>query len=31
MPMKIAGETIVMHMDLVITRVNKPVDIPSVG
>jgi hypothetical protein len=31
MPMKVAGETIVMHMDLVITGVNKPVDIPSVG
>jgi len=31
MPMSIAGEKIVMHMDIVITGVNKPVDIPSVG
>lgn len=31
MPMHVAGETITMHMDLVITGVNKPVSIPSVG
>ena len=31
MPMHIAGETITMHIDLVITEVNKPVSIPSVG
>lgn len=31
MPMKIAGQTIVMHIDLVITEVNEPVAIPSVG
>jgi hypothetical protein len=31
MPMSIAGEKIAMHMDIVITGVNKPVDIPSVG
>jgi two-component system, OmpR family, phosphate regulon response regulator PhoB len=31
MPMKIAGQTIVMHVDLVITGVNRPVAIPSVG
>lgn len=31
MPMRIAGETIVMHVDLVITGVNRPVAIPSVG
>jgi hypothetical protein len=31
MPMKIAGQTIVMHIDLVITGVNEPVSIPSVG
>jgi hypothetical protein len=31
MPMHIAGETITMHIDLVITEVNKPVAIPSVG
>ncbi|HLM93391.1 MAG TPA: hypothetical protein VK273_06245 [Gaiellaceae bacterium] len=31
MPMKIAGQTIVMHIDLVITAVNRPVAIPSVG
>lgn len=30
MPMHVAGETITMHMDLVITGVNKPVSIPSV-
>jgi hypothetical protein len=31
MPMKIASQTIVMHIDLVITAVNRPVAIPSVG
>ena len=31
MPMKIAGQAIVMHIDLVITAVNEPVAIPSVG
>jgi hypothetical protein len=31
MPMRIAGAKIVMHMDIAITGVNKPVDIPSVG
>jgi hypothetical protein len=31
MPMKIAGQTIVMRIDLVITGVNEPVAIPSVG
>jgi len=31
MLMKIAGQTIVMHIDLVITAVNRPVAIPSVG
>jgi hypothetical protein len=31
MPMKIAGQTIVMHIDLVITGVDKPVAMPSVG
>ena len=31
MPMKIAGQTMVMHIDLVITGVNQPVAIPSVG
>ena len=31
MPMRIAGQTIVMHVDLVITGVNRPVAIPSVG
>jgi hypothetical protein len=31
MPMKIAAQTIVMHIDLVITVVNRPVAIPSVG
>ena len=31
MPMSIAGQTIVLHIDLVITRVNEPVAIPSVG
>ena len=31
MPMKIAGQTIVMHIDLVITGVNEPVAIPSAG
>jgi hypothetical protein len=31
MPMKIAGQSIVMHIDLVITGVNKRVAIPSVG
>jgi hypothetical protein len=31
MPMKIAGQTIVMHIDLVMTGVNEPVSIPSVG
>jgi hypothetical protein len=30
-PMSIAAEKIVVHMDIVITGVNKPVDIPSVG
>jgi hypothetical protein len=29
--MKIAGQAIVMHIDLVITGVNEPVAIPSVG
>jgi hypothetical protein len=31
MPMSIAGQKITMHIDLVITGVNKPVSIPSVG
>ena len=31
MPMNVVGQKIVMHMDLVITGVNKPVSIPSVG
>lgn len=31
MPMSIVGQKIVMHMDLVITGVNKPVSFPSVG
>jgi len=31
MPMKIAGEKIVMHVDLVVTEVDQPVAIPSVG
>jgi hypothetical protein len=31
MPLKVVGRKIVMHMDLVITGVNKPVSIPSVG
>jgi hypothetical protein len=31
MPMHIAGETITMHIDLVITEVNKPVSIPPVA
>jgi hypothetical protein len=31
MPMNVVGRKIVMHMDLVITGVNKPVSIPSVG
>jgi hypothetical protein len=31
MPISIVGQKIVMHMDLVITGVNKPVAIPSVG
>jgi hypothetical protein len=31
LPMNIAGERIVVHMDLVITGIDKPVDIPSVG
>jgi hypothetical protein len=31
MPMKIAGQTIVMHIDLVVTGVNEPVAIPSAG
>ena len=31
LPMKVAGEKITMHMDLVLTSVNEPVDIPPVG
>ena len=31
MPMNVVGQKIVMHMDLVITGVNKPVSVPSVG
>jgi hypothetical protein len=31
LPMKIAGERIVMHMDIVFTGVDKRVDIPAVG
>ena len=31
MPMKIAGQTIVMHIDFVITGGNEPVAIPSIG
>jgi hypothetical protein len=31
LPMKIAGEKIVMHMDLVLTGVDEPVVIPAVG
>lgn len=31
MPMNVVGEKIVMHMDLVITGVDKPVSIPAVG
>lgn len=31
LPMQVAGQKIVMHMDLVLTGVNKPVPIPSVG
>jgi len=29
--MNVVGQKIVMHMDLVITGVNKPVSLPSVG
>jgi len=29
--MTVADQTIVMHMDLVLTGVNKPVSIPSLG
>ena len=31
MPISVAGQKITLHMDLVITGVNKPVSIPSVG
>lgn len=31
MPISIVGQTIAMHMDLVITSANEPVSIPSVG
>lgn len=31
LPMEVAGRRYAMHMDLVITRVNEPVAIPSVG
>jgi hypothetical protein len=31
MPLNVVGQKIVMHMDLVITGVNKPLSIPSVG
>jgi hypothetical protein len=31
LPMEFADQKIVMHMDIVLTAVNKPVDIPSVG
>ncbi len=31
LPMNVAGEKITMHMDLVLTGVNEPVEIPSVG
>ena len=31
LPMKVGDQKIVMHMDIVLTGVNKPVAIPSVG
>jgi hypothetical protein len=31
MPIHVAGETITMHIDLVITGVDEPVSIPSVA